>query len=217
MPSSPGPDIRVIDDPETLRLIAEPLRLRLLELLRRAPRTVSELATELELPRTNLYYHIGLLEKHGLVQVAETRVVSGITEKRYRASAFRLSVRKSLIGEGADGATPLAVYLSFVLDEVASEIRRAVESGLIQLEGSDLDSFRPGHLVLGRTWFSFTDDEVAAFGAAMEAVLDRFAAQRMLGHDEPASPLPPARAGTRLYENLTAFYPVIPPEEPSDA
>ena len=79
MPSSPGPEIRVVRNPETLRLIADPLRLRLLELLRREPRTVTELAELLEMPRTNLYYHIGLLEKHDLVQVAESRVVSGIT------------------------------------------------------------------------------------------------------------------------------------------
>lgn len=208
--------IRVVDDPDELRLIADPLRLRLLELLRRQPHTVTELAELLDLPRTNLYYHVKLLAAHGLVEVAETRLVSGIPEKRYRAPAFRLSIRKSLVGEGADGATPLAVYLSFVLDEVASEIRRAVDAGLIALEGSDLDAFQPGRLVLGRSWFTFTDDEVVAFGAAMDAVLDGFAAQRVLGHDDPVIPPPPARAGARLYENLTAFYPVVPPEEPAD-
>lgn len=48
MSSSNG--IRVLRDPEVLRLIADPLRLRMLELLRQEPRTVTELASLLDTP-----------------------------------------------------------------------------------------------------------------------------------------------------------------------
>jgi DNA-binding transcriptional ArsR family regulator len=217
MPHASG--IRVIDDPETLRLIADPLRLRLLELLRRQPRTVTELATELDLPRTNLYYHVRLLESHELVEIDETRVVSGITEKRYRAVAYRLSVEKALIG--TEGRTPLEVYLSFVLDEVAGEILRAVDAGLIELEGTDADTIAPRRLALGRSWFWFTDRDVEAFNEAIDEAYSRFDDQRAFiknGEHSGDTASRPAQLDphAQLYENLTAFYPVVHPENDSD-
>src|SRR5687768_7910305 len=87
-------EIRVIDDPEVLRIVADPMRLRILELLRQQPRTVKELAVLLDVARTRLYYHVKLLLEHDLIVVDDTRVVSGITESRYRVTAFRLSVDK---------------------------------------------------------------------------------------------------------------------------
>lgn len=203
--------IRVIDNPETLRLIADPLRLRLLELLRRRPRTVTELADELELPRTNLYYHVKLLQSHGLVEVEETRVVSGITEKRFRATAFRLSVQKTLLG-GQEGRTPFDVYVSLVLDEVAAEIRRAVDSGLIDLDDTDANSVEPRRLAMGRAWFHLTDSQVDAFRIALDALYDQFAHQRAMDMDESCHQgTDTLDSNAPLYEFLMAFYPIVPP------
>ncbi|MBX6342634.1 MAG: helix-turn-helix transcriptional regulator [Thermomicrobiaceae bacterium] len=89
-PAGAAPDVFVIRDLETLRAVSDPLRLRLFELLRGGPRTVKQLAAALDLPPTRLYYHVGQLEAHGLVRVVDTRVVSGIIEKRYQATAQRL-------------------------------------------------------------------------------------------------------------------------------
>jgi len=201
---------RVIDDPETLRLIADPLRLRMLELLRQEPRTVTELAEILEVNRTKLYYHVKLLEAHDLIAVDETRIVSGITEKRYRVTAYRFSVDKSMLGASGSGDAPLDVYLSMVLDEVATEIRRSVRSGLIDLEHTHEDVIAPRRVMIGRQWYWLTDEDVARFQERYEAALVAF--------DEKQVPLADADAasaqteGAVLYEWLTAFYPVVPPD-----
>src|SRR5262245_4300265 len=68
-----------------LRALGDPLRVRLGLLLLEAPRTVKEMAEALDLPTTRLYYHVKILEKHGLVEVVERRMVSGIEERRYGA------------------------------------------------------------------------------------------------------------------------------------
>lgn len=217
-----GAAIRVLDDPEVLRLITDPLRLRLLELLRRAPRTVTELAKAMGVARTRLYYHIRLLEGAGLVTVAETQLVAGITEKRYRVTAYRLTVDRTLL-EGATGGDPLDVLLSVILDEVAGEIRRAVASGLIDLGDGGGTGIAPGRMLLGRNWYRLSDDEVVRFADAYEAfwkvLIDRqvelpggeqgdehslpyFAED--VAADQPDQP-------RRLYEWLVGFYPVVPP------
>lgn len=216
--------VRVLDDPEVLRLIADPLRLRLLELLRQAPRTVTELAEAMGVARTRLYYHIRLLEEAGLVTVAETHLVAGITEKRYRVTAYRISVDRTLLGE-AKGGDPLDVLLSVILDEVASEIRHAVASGLIDLGNGGGEGIAPGRLLLGRNWYRLSDEEVVRFAADFDAMWKAFADRQveLPGGDQAAGAEIPLRnlvedAATdppdqprRLYERLIGFYPVVPP------
>jgi DNA-binding transcriptional ArsR family regulator len=75
---------------EILKALAAPTRLRImyaLEVGGNAARVMSvkELAEELGEPQTRLYRHIKVLESAGLIQVAATRMVSGILEQRYRA------------------------------------------------------------------------------------------------------------------------------------
>src|SRR5215472_3478772 len=89
-------DFCMISDLETLKVVTDPLRLNLVNLLRGEPRTAKELAKILHLSQTKLYYHIGLLEQHGLIRVVGTRLVSGILEKQYQATAYKLSVDRRL-------------------------------------------------------------------------------------------------------------------------
>lgn len=222
--STGGNEMRVLDDPEVLRLIADPLRLRILELLRQAPHTVTELADLLGVARTRLYYHVRLLESHDLVAVAETHVVAGITEKRYRVTAFRLSVDKALFGSSDGDQAPLDVYLSVVLDEVATEIRRAVAAGLIDFDSSGQDAIQPRRMMVGRNWYRFTDEELARFAALYEDFWKTLADRQVelpggaqsdegllayladdVSRDDPDQP-------RRLYEWLVGFYPVVPPD-----
>lgn len=207
-----GEKIRVLNDPKALRLIADPLRLRILELLRQQPRTVTELATLLDRPRTNLYYHIKLLESHDLVTVSSSDLVSGIVEKRYRVTAYRLTIDKALLGARAGDDSPLDAYLSFILDEVAGEIRRAVGAGLIALGETHEDTIAPDRLVVGRKWYRFSDDEVYEFRRKVEELHDAFEARAVFG----THPRSDGDDSTRqLYEWLIGFYPLLPPEVPS--
>jgi DNA-binding transcriptional ArsR family regulator len=83
----------LVPDPaqvEILRALAAPTRLRImyaLEVGGRPPRVMSvkELSEELGEPQTRLYRHVKVLESAGLIEVAATRMVSGILEQRYRA------------------------------------------------------------------------------------------------------------------------------------
>ncbi|HEX5691342.1 MAG TPA: helix-turn-helix domain-containing protein, partial [Roseiflexaceae bacterium] len=51
-------DIFMIDSVETLKVVADPLRMRILELLRGQPHTVKQLASALRTPLKKLYYHV---------------------------------------------------------------------------------------------------------------------------------------------------------------
>jgi DNA-binding transcriptional ArsR family regulator len=91
----------VVSDIQTLKAVAEPLRMRLLLDLEEGPKTVKELAGSLDVPQTRLYYHVRILERHGLMRVASTRMVSGIEERRYETTASNWTLAPSLMADPA--------------------------------------------------------------------------------------------------------------------
>src|SRR3954452_18438405 len=93
----------VIKDLESLKALSDPLRIQILELMLQGARTVKQIAAELKTTTTKLYYHINLLEQHGLIKVTGTRVVSGIIEKQYRLAAYSIAIDKSLLSPTGSG------------------------------------------------------------------------------------------------------------------
>jgi DNA-binding transcriptional ArsR family regulator len=87
----------LLKDLKQLQAIADPLRLRLLELLSQKPMTVTQVASLLKEKPNRLYYHVKKLERAGLVQLIETRPNRGILEKYYQAVAKGLMVDQSLL------------------------------------------------------------------------------------------------------------------------
>lgn len=116
-----------INDVATLRAVADPLRMRLLGLLEGGDRTVKELATSLGVRPNRLYYHVRLLEEHGLIKVASTRMVSGIIERRYELAARRISVSKELASAG--GAEAVGQMAGSVLGELRREFVASLGDG----------------------------------------------------------------------------------------
>jgi DNA-binding transcriptional ArsR family regulator len=113
------PRVREIDSVEGLRALADPVRLAILSALdTRVPdgalpvMSVKELAQHLGEPQTKLYRHVKQLEAAGLIEVAATRMVSGILEQRYRARQRDLRLSAALIRRHAD-ETEAAVRSAF--------------------------------------------------------------------------------------------------------
>jgi DNA-binding transcriptional ArsR family regulator len=94
----PAP-IGVVDSAAAIKALADPLRLRVLQLLMTTSHrswSVKEIAGELGQPITKLYHHVKLLEGAALITDVESRLVSGIVEHRYRASQKTLRFDDSL-------------------------------------------------------------------------------------------------------------------------
>ncbi|MFN8541692.1 MAG: helix-turn-helix domain-containing protein [Thermomicrobiales bacterium] len=194
-------EVHVIGDVATLQVVADPLRLRLLEQLRREPQTVKQLAAALDVAQTKLYYHIKLLEERELIRVVESRVVQGIIEKQYGVTAYRLSVERTLLSPSAPAPDEgLEAFLSVVLDHTKSEIQRSVRAGLIDLSGqAPLD----GSAILGRNWWRLTPEEAARMWKRIGEAMEEFIDLHPEGSDDPE---------VQFYEMLIGFYAVAPPE-----
>lgn len=114
----------VVRDLATLKAFADPLRVRLLLELSYGPRTVKEVANTLGVRPTRLYYHLRILEKRDLVRVAGRRMVSGIEERSYEATAKGWTIDASLLG-GPDVVR--AGVIKSMFDVTAAELELVLD------------------------------------------------------------------------------------------
>jgi len=76
-------EIEIVEDPETIKIIVEETRSKILRLLRFRDMTISEIASILNKDVSTVFRHIKKLEKAGLVEVTGERKVHNIPEKIY--------------------------------------------------------------------------------------------------------------------------------------
>ena len=88
----------LLEDSGQVRAALSPLRRQLLDLLHQ-PASASELALRLGLPRQKVNYHLGVLERAGLLRLVETRPRRGFTERILQATAAEFVVDPQLMGE----------------------------------------------------------------------------------------------------------------------
>lgn len=86
-----------IETLEQLRAIADVRRLRIVDLLREQPLTVTQLAERIGEPPAKVHYHVRELEKVGLLRLVEAREKGGILEKYYQAIAREITVPDGLL------------------------------------------------------------------------------------------------------------------------
>jgi DNA-binding transcriptional ArsR family regulator len=86
--------VRTVTDVDTIKALADTTRLAILRALNRdrVPKSAKELAEDLEQPQTKLYRHLKVLLEAGLIEAAETRVVSGIVETKYRSAQGSVTI-----------------------------------------------------------------------------------------------------------------------------
>jgi len=77
------PDSVAAKTPQQMKVIAEPTRARILDLVLERAATVSELAVALDRPKSSVAYHVEALVKLGMLRVVRTRRVRAIEERFY--------------------------------------------------------------------------------------------------------------------------------------
>ncbi len=164
---TPVEEAFVIDDLETLKVIADPLRKRIMELLEK-PGTVKMVAQRLEMPPSKLYYHVNLLEEHGLLRVTDMRLVSGILEKHYQVAARTINVKSGLLSPSV-GDEGLNMMLAEMLEHTADDIRAAARAGVIEFEA---DAPKQRKLFMSRLEVTLTEAQALAFQEQLKALIE---------------------------------------------
>lgn len=198
-PPKPIPEF-VVNDLETLKVLADPLRIQLIELVTHQARTVKQVAADLDMPPTKLYYHIKQLEEHGLIRVVGTRIVSGILEKQYQAVALSYHVNKALFSPTSPtGREGLNLMLGGLFEDTRVDIQESIEGGVIDVHTPE-DGDRPINrtLMIARNTLHLLPQQAEEFYRRLRALVREY--QR---DDETLSGSPDEQA----YGLLITLYP----------
>ncbi|MFT5194591.1 MAG: DNA-binding transcriptional ArsR family regulator [Cellvibrionaceae bacterium] len=161
----------VIKDLDTLKKMTHPQRIEILQSLH-SPKTVKEIAEEIQADPTKLYYHIRQMEQSGLIKVVETNMVSGIVEKTYFVTAKNYTVDKNLFAgeQGEASEEDFSNLIGAMFSSTQQQAKRSAKAGLINLNDEESQQ----STILMSTMYSLTDEQLSTFHERLRAVLDEF-------------------------------------------
>jgi DNA-binding transcriptional ArsR family regulator len=167
----PAP-LHTITTLEALKVFSDPLRQQIIEALLDSPKTVKQVASELELAPTKLYYHVNLLEEHKLIRVTETRIVSGIIEKHYLAAAREYWIERSLLTPGQNMSDEgLEIAFDAIIEPIRTDLHKSLKQGLIDTSEGAPEQHK---LRMWRAMSHLSEEQAAAFYARLETLIDEF-------------------------------------------
>lgn len=189
-------ELCVLESLEQVRAVATPLRVQILDCLGARALTVREVGQALEINSTKLYYHVGELERVGLVKLVDTDVQSGIQQKYYRSAAHYYFLSPDLLrgSRSEEDASVGASFMTSQLDTAARELRSAY------LEGSIRQS--PEIFVLSRRELKVSAECARELKRRVEEI-DRLAAKQDNPEGECALELVMSVFPRRIANNLT--------------
>ena len=109
-----------IKDLEQVRLLADPLKLRLLQAFAEGEKTTKQVAAELGERITKLYRHVDALHAAGLLEIAQETPKRGTVERKFCAVARRFEADRSLFTgkSGEQGSSAIRNLLQAGQDEI---------------------------------------------------------------------------------------------------
>lgn len=186
-----------IKDLDTLKVVADARRMQILEVIVHEAATVKEIAERLNQPASQLYYHMNMLEKHGLIRVIDTRIVSGIIEKWYGAAAKEYHIDQELLRTSQQTEEGREQLFAPLFDSSKQELKTSVEQGLLEL-GKIYEKDEDKPMVFMRGYTRLSPARFKEFQMRVNEVLKEFS------EDDPGSNEP----NETLYSGLVAIFPI---------
>ena len=191
----PAP-VMTIDDLETLKVVSDPFRVQILEVLVHEPQTVNQVAEKMGVPSSKLYYHINLLEKHNLIQVVDTTIHGNIIEKHYWITALDIRLDQSLCCFGTpeeqDNVTTLMVV---PIEATREDIVRSLDARRFALDQGAEE--HPRQVVIYREVAFLSDEQANELVEKIKALTKEFEAASKQESGE----------GVQTHALTIAFYP----------
>jgi len=194
-------DLLTLTDLEQVKVLADPLRLRILEQLCDEERTTKQVAQILGEKPTKLYHHVDALERVGLIRLTRTRPNRGTVEKYYLSVARQFRADSRLFAGSdewqEDGGT-LQAMITTVFERTADEMHKLIA----QSEG------REGyeeHGVLSHLELRVDKKQARKFQARLLKLIKDF-------EDDPGAKTAEEEERFRL---TLAFYPLPPRDKKS--
>lgn len=76
-------EVHILNSLEEVNIISDPIRLKIILTLGTSPKTAQDLSDALGVSRSKIHYHLKILEQNGMIEVVDTELINGITQKYF--------------------------------------------------------------------------------------------------------------------------------------
>ena len=76
-------DVHVLNSLEEINVVSDPIRLNIIMNLGLTPRAAQDLSDTMGVSRSKIHYHLKILEENGIIEVVDTELINGITQKYF--------------------------------------------------------------------------------------------------------------------------------------
>lgn len=76
-------EVHILNTLEEINIVSDPIRLKIIMTLGATPKTAQDLSDALEVSRSKIHYHLKILEQNGIIEVVDTELINGITQKYF--------------------------------------------------------------------------------------------------------------------------------------
>jgi len=160
-----------IDDLDTLGVLNDPLRMRIVHLAATEAKSVRELAETLGVPVTRLYYHVNMLLDAGIIEIAHTEKVGAMIQRRFRASADDYRLSKAAVDSIRDDHQAAEVAAATVLDGARVDAEAMLAGYFADPDNPD----RKG--AFGRTYFTLSPERIGYWRERITSLVEEIDAE----------------------------------------
>ncbi|REK71317.1 winged helix-turn-helix domain-containing protein [Paenibacillus paeoniae] len=136
---------KVLKTIEEIRIFSDPYRMKIMNQYRKTsrPATIKEIADKLGEVPAKVYYHARKLESIGLLELAETKLINGITAKYYTAFEGTIEVNQDIVDDSIKEvyASEAQKLIARTFDESKERYlnnKRSKSAGIALLMNTDL-------------------------------------------------------------------------------
>ena len=76
-------EVHILNTLEEINIVSDPIRLKIILNLGVTPKTAQNLSDALGVSRSKIHYHLKILEQNGIIEVVDTELINGITQKYF--------------------------------------------------------------------------------------------------------------------------------------
>lgn len=95
-------EVHILNTLEEINIVSDPIRLKIIMTLGATPKTAQDLSDVLEVSRSKIHYHLKILEQNGIIEVVDTELINGITQKYFLPVAKAFIPNSELFNENLE-------------------------------------------------------------------------------------------------------------------
>ena len=76
-------EVHILNTLEEINIVSDPIRLKIIMTIGATPKTAQDLSDALGVSRSKIHYHLKILEQNGIIEVVDTELINGITQKYF--------------------------------------------------------------------------------------------------------------------------------------